>query len=178
MKRKVICQSVVRRQCCLGLTDSRPCPTPPSLGTFYIITLFFLQSLFVFDQRRPQGWESKSAFLSARFLNCTTESVEQFCLHLLLYTDVTNSQHHLSSWVLQSLVFIACGIGWSYKVRGRESEVPLSFSIYWRHKQHQQSTVNNTLQSWVLHQSHAFLARVILFNLVRTFLPSFYNSQL
>ena len=47
----------------------------------------------MFDQRRPQGWESKSAFLSARFLNCTTESVEQFCLHLLLYTDVTNSQH-------------------------------------------------------------------------------------
>ena len=110
MKRIIICQSVVRCQCCLGLTDSRPCPTPPSLGTFYIITLFFLQSLFVFDQRRPQGWESKSAFLSARFLSCTTESVEQFCLHLLLYTDVTNSQHHLSSWVLQFMVFLVCEI--------------------------------------------------------------------
>ena len=171
----------LRCQCCLGLTDSRPCPTPPSLGTFYIITLFFLQSLFVFDQRRPQGWESKSAFLSARFLNCTTESVEQFCLHLLLYTDVTNSQHH-TTWVLEfydlwSLLYVEYVDLTKWEGEKVKCLYRFQYTDVTNNTSSQQSTPLFSLEFYI--NLEPFLpVCVILMNLVRTFLPSFYNSQL
>ena len=154
-------------------------PLPPSLRTFYIITLFFsLISLCVRPKTTPRL--RKQVCFPFCSLSQLHNGVRRAVLppSSFIYWRHKQSTPHLSSWVLRPMVFIVCGICWSYKVRGRESEVPLSFSIYWRHKQHQQSTVNTTLQSWVLHQSHAFLACVILLNLVRTFHPSFYNSHL
>ena len=179
MKRIIICQSVVRRQCCLGLTDSRPCPPPFFWNILHYHLVFSLISLCVRPKTTPRL--RKQVCFPFCSLSQLHNGVRRAVLppsSFIYWRHKQSTPHHLSSWVLQSLVFIVCGICGSYKVRGRESEVPLSFSIYWRHKQHQQSTVNNTLQSWVLHQSQAFLACVILMNLVRTLLPSFYNSQL
>ena len=176
MKGIIICQSVVRRQCCLGLTDSRP----PFFGNILHYHLVFFSNLSLCSTKDDPKAEKASllSFLLAFSIAQRSPSSSSASIFFYILTSQTVNTHHLSSWVLRPMVFIVCGICWSYKVRGRESEVPLSFSIYWRHKQHQQSTVNNTLQSWVLHQSHAFLACVILMNLVRTFPPSFYDSQL
>ena len=178
MKRIIICQSVVRCQCCLGLTDSRPCPPPFFGNILHYHIVFSLISLCVRPKTTPRL--RKQVCFPFCSLSQLHNGVRRAVLppsSFIYWRHKQSTPHHLSSWVLRPMVFIVCGICWSYKVRGRESEVPLSFSIYWRHKQHQQSTVNTTLQSWVLHQSRAFLACVCNIDELSENIPSIVLQQ-